>query len=54
MKAMVVEGETMRSGTYDNLLLTAQTPEGGKWGGLTLTKLMIDAHQAKKNKTEPA
>ena len=53
LKDIVVEGETMVSGTYDNLLLTAQTPEGGKWGGLTLTKLMIDAHLSKKYKAEP-
>ena len=53
IKAMVVEGETMISGTYDNFLLTTQIPEGGKWGGLSLTKLMVDANESRKHKTKP-
>jgi hypothetical protein len=53
IRGMVQEGETMVSGSYDNLLLSYDKPDGGKWGGLTLTKMMVDAHKFKQNKTEP-
>lgn len=50
IKEMVVENETMISGTYPNLKVTYNRPDGGKWGGLSLTKLMIDKHMSKKHK----
>ena len=53
IKAMALEGATMISGTHENLMVSYDKPDGGKWGGLSLTKLMVDAHQSKKNKTEP-
>jgi len=50
---IVVENETMVSGSYENLWVTYNKAEGAKWGGLSLTKLMIDATQSKKNKSKP-
>ena len=44
IRKMTVENETMVSGSYDNLMLSYDRPDGGKWGGLSLTKLMVDEH----------
>jgi len=57
---MVVDGETIESGTFPNFTLTTQLLSGGpsllggaKLGGLPLTKLMIDAHQSRAHVYEP-
>ena len=54
LEAMVLNGETMINGNYENFKLTTHTNhEGGKWGGLSLTKLMVDANEYRK-KLKPA
>ena len=45
---------TMINGNYDNFRLTTHSiHEGGKWGGLSLTKLMVNANLYRK-KLKPA
>ena len=56
LEAMTQDGETMINGNYETFLLSTKLQSGstgGKWGGLSLSKLMIDANEYRK-KLKPA
>ena len=51
LEAMALDGETMINGNYENFRLSTKLQSGstgGKWGGLSLSKLMIDANEYRK------
>lgn len=56
LKGLSEDGYMLTSDTHDNFSVVTQLQTGatgGKWGGLSLSKMMIDANEARKHKKTP-